>query len=552
MYRVLLVDDEKIARESVYSLLATQNDLELELLTADSAVRAVSILETERIDITVMDINMPQMTGLELYDVVREKWPQCKVVFLTGYSEFDYVYKVHKHARYVLKADREEILLDAIRESIREIENEMIVAHASDIDPGFKKRAGFYRSSDFINELLEGYTGTDVVSNDILQDMNITLDIHQKMYPILLCCEDVSRFSFQRRQQIMEKFSMLMDRYFLSDTKYAVAYYKKRYVFLILQLGNPMSEEKTIRRLMGYCSLFQNALQLNASVSAAILLSDHAMYFNNAIDCFGLLYDGIAGVKIGDTQLFSSCQQKETIGARGALSEQNRQFIFQASLKLDFYFESANREAVLSTIREIRSAAHQVSSMHDLFLLEVYCSISAQLLKIIKQYEISEQIAFQIGIIDLYNLSAHRNWEQAFVYLEEVARKAFDLHEKKWIEEQQDLVSRIRFYIQDHLDGDTSLTAIAEHFHFSREYLLRVFKKESGITILQYINDIKINKAKELLKNPELPIKEIAQLLGFNSTGYFIRFFKSKMGISPKVYREHGTDDKAFSVEVKE
>ncbi len=73
MYRLLIVDDERIARESVYGLLATQEDLELELLTADSAVRAVSILETERVDITIMDINMPQMTGLELYSIVRQE-----------------------------------------------------------------------------------------------------------------------------------------------------------------------------------------------------------------------------------------------------------------------------------------------------------------------------------------------------------------------------------------------------------------------------------------------------------------------------------------------
>ena len=56
-------------------------------------------MEQRKIDIMIVDINMPQMSGLELYDIIRERWPYCKIIFLTGYADFDYVYKVHKHAR---------------------------------------------------------------------------------------------------------------------------------------------------------------------------------------------------------------------------------------------------------------------------------------------------------------------------------------------------------------------------------------------------------------------------------------------------------------------
>ena len=150
MIRILIVDDERIARDSVFGLLSVQEDLEPELLMAESAAKAVSILENERVDLCIMDINMPQMTGLELYEIVRKNWPQCKVIFLTGYSEFDYVYKVHKHAKYVLKADREEVLLEAVRESVQELENEMLVARAADLDPEFKLRAGLYRAGAFL------------------------------------------------------------------------------------------------------------------------------------------------------------------------------------------------------------------------------------------------------------------------------------------------------------------------------------------------------------------------------------------------------------------
>lgn len=107
-------------------------------------------------------------------------------------------------------------------------------------------------------------------------------------------------------------------------------------------------------------------------------------------------------------------------------------------------------------------------------------------------------------------------------------RKAFFALKNQSVEKQtEDAVNRVKKYIVEHLDGDTSLYNLAEQVHFSQEYLLRIFKKKEGITILQYINDLKLAMAKQLLTDPELHIKEIADRLGFASQGYFGRFFFS-------------------------
>ena len=126
MYSILLVDDEKIIREGLYELLSMA-DLDLDLTMAASAVEAISIMQERKIDIVLMDICMPQMSGLELYDVIRERWPMCKLIFLTGHLEFDYVYKVHKHARYVLKVEEDSKIVEAVKESIEEIENDLLL-----------------------------------------------------------------------------------------------------------------------------------------------------------------------------------------------------------------------------------------------------------------------------------------------------------------------------------------------------------------------------------------------------------------------------------------
>ncbi len=542
MYRLMIVDDERIARVSVEALLATQTEWELEVVSVESAVKAVPLLETDRFDLVIMDINMPQMTGLELYEIVRKNWPQCKVIFLTGYSEFDYVYKVHKHAKYVLKADRDEVLLEAVRESIQEIENEMLIARISDIDPEFKQRAGSLRAGNFLRELIEGYTEISIVTNEILKDMNLSLELHRKTYAILLRCEAITRAPFEKRQLINEQISLLLRRYFNRENNCALVVYKNVFFYLLLQPKSGREEETMVKRLFNLCSLFQNALQLNAQVSTAILIPGKAMSFQEAIRSFSLFYDEISRVDTSDTQIYRRVGGFEEGAGDAGISERNKILALQAAIKLDHLFETESRQETLDTIQRVREAAQGVVSMHNLFLLEVYWRIALELLKLVKQHEVSEQQAFQLGMMDVFDISSHKSWNQAFLYLEDVAERIFDFHQRNQVEKQENLVARIKEYVTANLSQNTSLTVLSDHFHFSQEYLLRLFKKEEGITILQYINELKLRRAKELLRNPDLQVRDIGELLGFHDNSYFIRFFKSKTGLSPKVYREreHG------------
>ena len=126
----------------------------------------------------------------------------------------------------------------------------------------------------------------------------------------------------------------------------------------------------------------------------------------------------------------------------------------------------------------------------------------------------------------------------AFGYLRHVAESIFSLKNQSVEKQTEDVVNQVKKYIVEHLDGDTSLYNLAEQVHFSQEYLLRIFKKKEGITILQYINDLKLAAAKQLLTDSELQVREIADRLGFASQGYFGRFFRNKTGLTPNAYRE--------------
>lgn len=93
-------------------------------------------------------------------------------------------------------------------------------------------------------------------------------------------------------------------------------------------------------------------------------------------------------------------------------------------------------------------------------------------------------------------------------------------------------------YIWEHLEQDLSLAELAAVAHLSPHYFVSLFKQSMELTPHKYITRCRIEKAKELLRQPELPIVEIAQQVGFQNQSHFTRVFRQHTQTTPKVYRD--------------
>ena len=85
-----------------------------------------------------------------------------------------------------------------------------------------------------------------------------------------------------------------------------------------------------------------------------------------------------------------------------------------------------------------------------------------------------------------------------------------------------------------------SLEQMQERYHFSLSYLNRIFKKETGITIKQYILDRRMEKARKMLEQTDLTVTEVAERMGYESSAYFITSFRKYYGITPLQARKEG------------
>jgi two-component system response regulator YesN len=100
-------------------------------------------------------------------------------------------------------------------------------------------------------------------------------------------------------------------------------------------------------------------------------------------------------------------------------------------------------------------------------------------------------------------------------------------------------IATVRNYINDHMKEEVTLSGLAEIFHFSPQYLAKKFKEEYGTTIMNYLTQLRIEKAFSLLDHTELSIQEVASESGFENLNYFSKVFKKNTGITPSSYRKN-------------
>ena len=102
----------------------------------------------------------------------------------------------------------------------------------------------------------------------------------------------------------------------------------------------------------------------------------------------------------------------------------------------------------------------------------------------------------------------------------------------------EDRISSIVKYINQNFSEIHSLEQIAEHMHISKQHLCRLFKNSMGITLIDYLNKIKVKNACVFLENTNKSLTEICHLCGFSSSAYFSTVFKSNTAMSPLKYRQ--------------
>ncbi len=547
MHRLLIVDDEAIIADGLYEILQYTEGLELDIYKAYSGLEAMELIEKSRFDIVLTDIRMPGMDGLQLADELRKKWPKCRIIFLTGHHEFEYVYSAIQHERvnYVLKTEGFNKVIETVKHALIDIEQyfqaEEIILHAKEQQ---QKTVGLLRQQFFI-DLIKERVHYNEVSQALFDELDIELRAEES---ILLIVGKVKQFpkqlSYSERTQLLYQLEYIANHYFKDyRMNYCVVPFGNELLWFIQPAVEPdavtsssdQEWDELLHSLQGHVDLLQEAFKNTLSIDVSLVIDTGNVAWKHIAERYELL-QLLFQYRIGQysNQIMTTTQMMET-SQQDVMYKPHLRAVKIEQLSTLLQNGQANE---YFTMLQPLTDGYIVSSA-PFIAEEVYLSIALMYYSYINRWNIVEDVAEKIRIHRLLQSKEHASWQEAAAYLHDVGKVLFAMQNQLEDERAASVIYKLKQYIQDHLhDSDkVSLIHLAEVVFFNPSYLSRFFKQETGTTLSDYITAARIEKAKRLLAQPELKVQDVAERVGYGNATNFTRFFRKLTGVTPQDYR---------------
>lgn len=538
MYRMLIVDDEEIITDGLTDIFG-KLDLELDLYKAYSGQEALELLRRTRVDIVLSDICMPEMDGLELMKHIHSSWPQCKIVFLTGHNEFNYVYQAIQKpgVQYMLKSEGYPKLIEAVRRAIGELEDAMRMSHLLQQAREQLNTLETLAQGDYFRHLFHSPVDGTSLANDFHR-LGITLD---SSLPVLLVHGKLDcahpNLSYADRQDAALSVKFLAESWLAERTVSTGIIDRYGDLIWLIQPNAGMVGEtersfnRTVTFLEGTFELIQQACMTTLHVSLAVTLSGEAGGWEELCVAYDRIRRGQHDRPGDGNRMVRTVSPHEDEAVFN-----NPEAVYRASRSkaemLTIHLEAGRRQEFLKLLDELTDAvAGQGTTCR--YTTELYYSVALSLLSYANRWELQDKS----GAAELLHLREPHNWRESFAALRTTAETLFSVRTSGERKRAAVTVEKVCAYIDEHIGEDLSLVRLADMIHFNPSYLSRLFKQEQGINLSDYIEQLRLRKAKKLLGSDELKVAEVGSLVGYDSPQSFTRFFKKMTRMTPQDYR---------------
>lgn len=540
MYRLLVVDDETIIADGLHDVFAAF-DPNLAVSKAYSGYEALEVMNRSRVDIVLSDIRMPGLDGLALMAQIHKEWPHCKIIFLTGYDDFDYVYQAIQKpgVSYILKTEGYGRVKDKVREAMAELDRELQVKQ---MELQSRKRQYTLETllqSEYFRHLVKGSRGIGELAADFGK-LNIPLDADKPVTVVLAALGLAAReHSHVDRQAAALTVITLADSFLREHVRLIGVPDRYQDVLWLIQPKEDGADRTALTRLLeGTFDWIGQACQEAAGVTLAVTLANAPVSWHQLSRTYELVRQLKDDRVVDGAYMVQSVTlpvpDMEADGAdkadhRGSV--RRRTYLEEAEL-LDIHLESGRREEFFNVMENLVS--HLGDEPSPAQAMEGYYAVALVLLAH------GNRLAARGRGPDhrLLGFDDHPSWRDGFAYLRQIAEELFARRQSSDKKRAEQAIDRIRAHIEAHLHEDLSLIRLAGQVHFNPSYLSRMFKQAAGITLSEYIDESRVKKAKELLKDHELKIAEVGARVGYDAPHSFTRFFKKMTGMTPQEYRD--------------
>lgn len=538
MYRLLIVDDMPIVADGIAGLLQGAAHLNLEVYKAYSGSKALDILRSEKIDIVLCDMKMPGMEGIDLLKAIRLRWPNCKVVFLTAYDDFEYVRSAMSLGgfEYILKIEDDRKIIRTIERAIDSLREESaarnLIQHAD------HKRAGSGDPASreaCVWELVAAseMDGTGIA--DKLSELGCRFADDRPLIMILGSVDEGEQGPEGKDEVALLSAVQHVAEHYLSDFMPPVAVgHDRSRLFMLLQPRLLDEGDEPVSAIRGKLEPIRQTCRKLLDTRVVFALSDMPFGWEAVRGIFGELELAIT------RELAASGQPvpTETPAEPDKDGQKTGMPFFQLhKVRLLGEHLESGREADFDRLFDELRTFLLGDATGQLHKLECLHALNAVFVSSIVACGLHDELATLRDAYRRIQSGEERSWEDIQRQFRRIAATIFECKRNAANVNAHDFIAKIHAYIEAHSAEDLTLSTLAAHVNFNPSYFSRFYKQTTGIALSDYIADIRNAKAKELLKKPAMKIQDIAEKTGYHSSMAFIRFFKKQNGITPEEYR---------------
>ena len=531
MLKVFLAEDEFIIREGIKNNIDWQAYGYEFCGEASDGELAFPLIQKTRPDILITDIKMPFVDGLALSRLVKKELPETEIIILSGYEEFDYAKEAIQIgvARYLLKPINGETLLQEI-DSVAEIilgkqkEKEIREKYQKEMEENsLRDQMDLFQhlvtGDCSMEELLSVADKLDLkimapwYSIVLLKIQSMKHDYEEYSGSIVVVDERIVKLAEPEHVLIFDR--ALEGRAFLfkADSEEELLAYQKEYLGDVKEV---LSGYANLRYFGGIGTPVNRLREIPAS-------------FEDASHAFAHRYL-VAESCILDSSLLMQEGAAEHEDFR--ISAVNPEQIDRA--KMQEFLRTGDLDEVVYFVDEffgkLDGGAMKSRIFRQYITMDAYFSI-VDFLKGLGLQKDEIEAPDQDG-------SILQDEKSAMDYIVRIMEKALVLREKKASSRYEDVVSEVIHYIEDnYAQEELSLNLLASHVNFSPNHLSMIFSQQTGQTLIRYLTDYRMNRAKELLRCSSKKSSVISMEVGYKDPHYFSYLFKKTQGMTPTQYR---------------
>lgn len=483
MERVMIVDDEYMILKGMTKVIDWQQHGFEIVATARNGQQALATLQTQSVDLIITDVRMPEMTGIDLMQAVQHLPQVPAVIVLSGYQEFDYV-------KSALRLGALDYLLKPVNaKELGDVLNKVQQQLAQRQQQTLSQR---YYLEMQTERLLAGELTTTQMA-DLLDRAGIAADEHEFT---VVCCNVLADFeavmaACQQQQQSL--------------------FYTNADQLILCFAGTHTALNQFVRQL--------ERDQLIAGDSF-ITVGQHV----NQME-----------------RLAESLEQAQTLAELYQFYEERAPFLSNAA-RTEWLRQAEIPKISLAGFKQAVMVANQ--SLMTQSVQKIFAQLSDE--HVAPSY--ARQIAFLIlNVMSNYQSLSNRDYEQQLTAIDvattigelEAAVQAMIVQfEPRQAYAFSQNINRVVDMVAQEYAQDLSLTQVADRLHLNPVYLGQLFKKEVHTSFSKYLNQYRVDQAKQMLATTNESINNIALAIGYTNSGYFYKNFRVICDISPKEYRQ--------------